>query len=135
MQWLTKILYEPQTRQELITITKELEGVIEQNIPGLTSDTRDRVSQVMFGLALVYSESDMQNLMAKYVEVVQGAVKNDEKWAKEATEAAINSRFRPSYQKAVKAGVDPVDFLRADLGISKEDAEKLAEAFAKEAEK
>lgn len=126
------LVNDAQAMSELKQVIAQTEDLVDRALPGLSSGVRSRVVQVVFGILMIYPDADQKTVMEKYVEVSQEAVKNNEQWAKDAAMSALTHRIRPSYEKAVKAGVDPVDFLRVDLEISQQNAQELVDALAGE---
>lgn len=103
--------------------------------PTVSEDTARRVATVRIGLAVQHMDANDDMLNLYFQDAVVKAVENGEDWATEVTRIHLDKVIRPTYDKAVEAGVDPVPVLQVNCGISEREAQSMVEAFEKDAAK
>lgn len=100
--------------------------------PSLTDEAAEQMAQVMLGVAVAFPDADEARAMSLVQLLLDAEAKAGKQWAVDVLTTIVNEVFRPAYNKAVEAGVDPVPVLMAMCGLSRTDARKAAKEFKNE---
>lgn len=119
--------------RELRQLMNELENRIRADLPGLSKEAVQRTAEMTFGATIALgkdcvSEAMLADAVDKLTEVLVAA---KVKWAVELIQAAYDAKFKPAYDNAVKAGVDPVVVFQANFQMTKANAQKMVDAIRK----
>lgn len=121
---------------ELRQRMKDMDNVTAREFPSLPKEHRERFAEFNFGLALAIADAPPNVVSEVSSSALVKLVEAGVPWAVSFAEANVIDRVRPSYARALKAGVDPIPFLQADLQVSAEEAQGMVDALqAEEAKK
>lgn len=87
---------------------------------GVPQDVAEQVVLAAVAYSVANAEQTGEELRTGFTKELNSS---GEDFAVAYRKAVADKTLRPSYDKAVKAGVDPVPFLQADLGLTKDEAE------------
>lgn len=120
--------------RELRQLMTELEQKVRQDLPGLSTKAVQRTAELTFGVTIALggdcvSEAMLADAVNKLTEVLVAA---KVKWAVELIQATYDAKFKPAYDNAVKAGVDPVVVFQANFQMTKDNAQRMVDAIRKD---
>jgi len=121
-----------QDSREIRKAVSDTEKMIQSQFPSLSRKTTERMAEVTFGTMILlgedYTEERATRVSTKVLEVLgQDGVE----WVEEVGRATITDKFGPAYEKAKKAGVDPVAIFQADFGLSADKARETVDLVTK----
>lgn len=125
------IISDAKEARELREIMAELEKKIRSDLPGLSKKAVERAAEMSFGVTVALGEdcvspAMLEDAVSKLTEVLVAA---KVEWAAELVKASYTTKYKPVYDNAIKAGVDPVVVFQANFQMTKDKAQKLVDAI------
>lgn len=116
------------------TMVGDLAKQIQEKHPDITYGAAAGVARLDVGLTLVFPEVDHALAQRVRAVVLDRLVKEGVDWAVNYHTVVIEAQYRPSYDSAIEAGVDPATVIAANCKIPLKEARAVARAFKKEDE-
>lgn len=116
--------------QDVQRLARKLVKQAKKENPGLSDASAQEYAKAVFETAVDFGldtnvEPGMLGVM--FQAKISDDAEAGSNWAVEIRDLHFRTVVLPAYTKALKASVDPVAVLRADLGVDEEEAKKLAE--------
>lgn len=119
---------------EFRKLLKELQEGYRKELPDLSQDSLMRLVEFTFGLMVALgpdAEGDTALLGKISSTALTELAKAEKQWAVDVGHAMLNNKFKPAYDKAVRAGVDPAVIFQADFQMDADKARETVEQIKK----
>lgn len=121
-------------QREIDKVMKELESKLRHDMPTASQKIIERMADLTFGVTAALGEDAVSEVMISEAAdaLLKILVTAKVEWALELYKIIVETKIRPAYNNALKAGVDPVAVLMANFQLTREKAQAAVDGFAAE---